>query len=260
MELGKGEFAEFGPRSSYEYPARLKETQFEIDQARAALGGDRGDNGLIALMRQYGPETAALQNQLAAQQYADDIANVERLAPASRRALEASDPFTASILQAKNQLVLERLKNPYGITPAEERLLQQNSRAAAAARGLGYGPNDAFNEAAYVTQGQSRRFFENMSLADQQNQQNQQFYGDPFAIIGRPMRTNSQSLVNQAQGFGPSQVFDPYNQYFGEAYASNANAANAANIAGANNKAAIIGSMFSGLGSLGGGFLGGRGR
>ena len=90
---------------------------------------------------------------------------------------------------------------------------------------------------------------------------NQAFYGDPFAaILGRPSGSSAQGLVNQAQGFGPSQVFDPYNQYFGEAYASNANAANAANIAGANNKAAIIGSMFSGLGSLGGGFLGGRGR
>ena len=90
---------------------------------------------------------------------------------------------------------------------------------------------------------------------------NQAFYGDPFQqILGRPSGSSAQGLVQQAQGFGPQQVFDPYNQYFGEAYASNANAANAARIAGANNQSAIMGSIFGGLGSLGGGFLAGRGR
>jgi len=256
MELGRGQFKEFGPRPSYEYPLRLKETQFEIDQAKAALGGSEGNNGLIALMQQYGPEAAAIQNQLAAQQYEADIANVERLAPASRRALEAADPLTAALLAKKNALAMERLENPYGITPAEERLLRQNSREAAAARGLGYGPNDAYNEAAYVTQGQSRRFFENMGLAAQQAQQNQSFYGDPFTLIGRPMRTNSQGLVQQAQGFGPQQVFDPYNQYFGEAYASNINALNAQRIAQGNADAAIRGETIGMIGEVGGGLIG----
>jgi len=63
--------------------------------------------------------------------------------------------------------------------------------------------------------------------------------------------------VQQAQGFGPQQVFDPYNQYFGEAYASNANAANAARIAGANNKAAMTGQIIGAIGQLGGAAIGG---
>ncbi|MBM4210384.1 MAG: hypothetical protein FJ187_07510 [Gammaproteobacteria bacterium] len=256
MEKGTGRFAGVGPRIEIEREYRPQYTQLDLDMARQALYGDRGNNGLIALMRQYGPEAAAIQNQLAAQQYEADIANVERLAPASRRALEAADPLTAALLAKKNALAMERLENPYGITPAEERLLRQNSREAAAARGLGYGPNDAYNEAAYVTQGQSRRFFENMGLAAQQAQQNQSFYGDPFTLIGRPMRTNSQGLVQQAQGFGPQQVFDPYNQYFGEAYASNINALNAQRIAQGNADAAIRGETIGMIGEVGGGLIG----
>ena len=82
MELGVGQFADLGPRIESERKLQPQYTQLEIDRTRGALGGDQGDNGLIALMRQYGPELAAIQNQLAAQQYQDDIANVERLAPA----------------------------------------------------------------------------------------------------------------------------------------------------------------------------------
>ena len=136
--------------------------------------------------------------------------------------------------------------------PSQRRESEQAVRSAQASRGLGFGPTDAFQEAMYLGDRQRNLFNERIAGASQAVGMNQAFYGDPFAaILGRPSGSSAQGLVQQAQGFGPQQVFDPYNQYFGEAYASNANAANAARIAGANNQAGIFGAGIGALGRMG---------
>jgi hypothetical protein len=260
-ERGIDEFAKVGPRINIEREYRPQYTQLEIDTARQALYGDNGNNGLLALMRESGPELAAAQRDALSAQRAGDIADVQALAGASRSAYDQLNPEGAALLRRINSIRQEELDNPYAMTSSQRREAEQNVRAAQASRGLGYGPTDAFTEALYLGDRGRGLFNERMQGAAQTIGLNQAFYGDPFQqILGRPGTANPQGLVQQAQAFAPGQVFDPYSAYFGEAYASNANAANAANIAGANNKAAVMGSIFSGLGSLGGGGLSALGR
>lgn len=261
MEQGTGQFKDLGPRIESERKYRPQYTQLDLDNAKLALTGDKGNNGLLDIMATYGPDLARINQQSLSAQRAGDIADVQSLAGASRTAYDQLNPEGAGLLKRINALRMSELDNPYSMTASQRRESEQNVRGAQAARGFGYGPTDAFTEAMYLGDRQRGLYNERLQAAGQTIGLNQSFYGDPFQqILGRPSGSNAQGLYQQAAGVGPSQVFDPYNDYFGEAYASNANAKTAANISHKNNQAAITGAIFGGLGSLGGGFLGGRGR
>ncbi len=257
-ERGIDEFAKVGPRIELEREYRPQYTQLDIDTARGALTGDQGDNGLLALMAQYGPEMARINQDTLTAQRAGDISDVQNLAGASRSAYDALNPEGAAMLRRINALRMEELQNPYSMSGSQRREAQQNVRGAQASRGLGFGPSDAFTEAMYLGDRQRGLFNERLAGAGQTIGLNQSFYGDPFQqILGRPSGTSAQGLYQQAAGIGPQQVFDPYSSYYGNAYGFNANAQNAANIAGANASAGIMGAGLGALGTIGGGFLGG---
>jgi hypothetical protein len=91
-------------------------------------------------------------------------------------------------------------------------------------------------------------------------------YTDPFqGVLGRASTnagSNAQLFGNAAGTAGNSaaqtrSMFDPFNGYAADLYGTNYNAQAAANIATGNNRSALLGGLFSGLGSLGGAFLGG---
>lgn len=257
-EKGIGEFSELGPRIDLERQYRPQYTQLDNDMARIALAGDQGNNGMLAIMAQYGPEMARINQGALTAQRQGDIADVQNLAGASRTAYDALNPEGAAMLKRINELRMDELQNPYGMTASQRREAQQNVRGAQASRGLGYGPTDAFTEALYLGDRQRGLFNERLAGAGQTIGLNQSFYGDPFQqILGRPGTTNAQGLYQQAAGIGPQQVFDPYSSYYGEAYASNANAQNAARIAGANQSASMFGAGIGALGTIAGGALGG---
>lgn len=260
MELGVGQFADLGPRIESERKFQPQYTQLEIDRTRGALYGDQGNNGLLELLGRAGPELSRINQQGLTAQREGDIADVRNLAGASRAAYDQLNPEGAAMLRRINQLRMGELENPYSLSPGQRRESEQAVRSAQAVRGLGAGPTDAFTEALYLGDRQRNLFNERIAGASQAVGMNQAFYGDPFQqILGRPSGSSAQGLLQQAQGFGPQQVFDPYNQYFGEAYASNANAANAARIAGANQSSALFGAGIGALGKLGGGLLGNPG-
>jgi len=259
MELGVGQFKDLGPLIESERKFRPQYTQLDVDMARQALYGDQGNNGLIDLLNRASPELARIQQSALTAQREGDIADVARLAGASRAAYDQLNPEGSAMLKRINELRMDELQNPYAMSASQRREAQQAVRGAQAARGMGYGPTDTFTEAMYLGDRQRGLFNERIGGAAQAVNMNQAFYGDPFQqILGRPGTANAQGLVQQAQGFGPDRVFDPYNQYFGEAYASNVNAQNASNIANLNAKSAIIGAGIGAVGSLGGGWLSGR--
>ena len=180
-----------------------------------------------------------------------------RAAGASRSAYEQLNPEGAALLKRINSLRMEELADPYAMSASQRRGAEQNVRGAQSVRGFGMGPTDAFQEAMYLGDRQRGLFNERMQGAGQTIGLNQSFYGDPFQqILGRPSGSNAQGLYQQAQGVGPQQVFDPYSSYFGNAYGFNANAQNAANIAGANNSAAMGGALLGVGGRLGGSLIG----
>lgn len=257
MERGTGQFADTGPRIDIERQYRPQYTQLDNDTARTALYGDRGNNGMLALMAESGPELARINQSALSTQREGDIADVSRLAGASRSAYEQLNPEGAALLKRINTLRMEELNNPYSMTNSQRREAEQNVRGAQSVRGFGMGPTDAFQEAMYLGDRQRGLFNERLQGAGQTIGMNQAFYGDPFQqILGRPSGSSAQGLYQQAAGVGPQQVFDPYSSYFGNAYGFNANAQNAANIAGANNSAAMGGALLGVGGRLGGTLIG----
>ena len=257
-EKGIDEFAKVGPRIDLERTYRPQYTQLDLDSAKMALTGDKGDNGLLAIMGQYGPEMARINQSALTTQRAGDIADVQNLAGSSRSAYDALNPEGAALLKRINALRQDELADPFAMTASQRRESEQNVRGAQAARGMGYGPTDAFTESLYLGDRQRGLYNERMQNAAQTIGLNQAFYGDPFQqILGRPSGTNAQGLYQQAAGIGPQQVFDPYSSYYGNAYNFNANAQNAANIAGANANAGILGAGIGALGTIGGGMMGG---
>jgi len=259
MEKGTGAFKDIGPRINIEREYRPQYTQLDIDTARGALTGDKGNNGLLAFMDQYAPEMDRIARRGLTDQRAGDIADVNNLAGASRTAYDQLNPEGAAMLKRINALRMEELQNPYAMSGGQRREAEQNVRGAQASRGFGYGPTDAFTEALYLGDRQRGLYEDRIRGASQAIGLNQSFYGDPFQqILGRPSGSNPQGLYQTASGVGPDQVFDPYSSYFGNAYGFNANAQNAANIAGANQNAGILGAGLGALGTIGGGMMGGR--
>ena len=258
MEQGTGQFKDLGPRINIERKYRPQYTQLDNDMARAALYGDRGNNGMLALMAESGPELARINQDALSTQREGDIADVSRLAGASRSAYDQLNPEGAALLRRINALRMDELDNPYSMTNSQRREAEQNVRGAQSVRGFGMGPTDAFQEAMYLGDRQRGLYNERLQGAAQTMGLNQSFYGDPFQqILGRPSGSSAQGLYQQAQGVGPQQVFDPYSSYFGNAYGFNANAQNAANISGANAGAGIMGAGLGALGTIGGGMMGG---
>ncbi len=256
MEKGTGKFAGVGPRINIERQYRPQYTQLDIDTARGALYGNQGNNGMLALMAESGPELSRINQLALTTQREGDIADVQRLAGASRTAYDQLNPEGAAMLKRINALRMEELEDPYGLSATQRRGAEQNVRGAMAARGMGYGPTDAFTEAMYLGDRQRGLYNERLAGAGQTIGLNQSFYGDPFQqILGRPSGSSAQGLFQQAQGVGPQQVFDPYSSYYGNAYNFNANAQNAANISAANSSAAIKGAALGAVGSLGGAFM-----
>lgn len=260
MELGMGEFKDFGRRIDRERQLRPQYAQLDIDVARSSLAGDKGNNGLIDLMNQYGPQIARAEQDALSAQRAGDIADVGRLAGASRTAYDQLNPEGAAMLKRINDLRMEEMANPYGMSASQRRESEQNVRGAQSVRGLGAGPTDAFQESMYLGDRQRGLYNERLAGAANTIGLNQSFYGDPFQqILGRPGTTNPAQAYGMGAGVGPKQVFDPYSGYFGEAYASNANAYNASNIAGANNRAAMSGALIGAGAQIGSSLIGAGG-
>lgn len=253
MERGTGKFADVGPRINIEREYRPQYTQLDNDMARAALYGTQGNNGMLALMAESGPELARINQAALSTQRAGDLADVSALAGSARTAYDQLNPEGAAMLKRINALRMEELENPYAMSASQRRGAEQNVRGAQGVRGMGMGPTDAFQEAMYLGDRQRGLYNERLQGAGQTIGMNQAFYGDPFQqILGRASGSSAQGLYQQAASVGPDQVFDPYSSYFGNAYGFNANAQNASNIAQANNKAAITGAMLGAAGQLGG--------
>ena len=167
MERGTGQFADIGPRIDIERQYRPQYTQLDNDTARAALYGDRGNNGMLALMAESGPELARINQSALSAQRAGDIADVSSLAGASRSAYEQLNPEGAALLKRINSLRMEELADPYAMSASQRRGAEQNVRGAQSVRGMGMGPTDAFQEAMYLGDRQRGLYNERLQGAAQ---------------------------------------------------------------------------------------------
>jgi hypothetical protein len=194
---------------------------------------------------------------------AGDIADILKLGPQAREAMRTAAPEQTQIADILARNATSGLLAGGRLTPEQQRMAEQQSRAGLAARGLATGPNAQLQEAL-------RSQLASAGLQQQRQQQamgalqaGQGVYGDVFQqVLGRPSQAfaGSQGFLGQAQGFNPGQLFNPESAYSANIYGGNQQAIGAANAAGASATSGLLGGLFGGLGAIGGGALAGRGR
>ena len=230
---------------------RGKYAQLDVDIAKKI------SPQLMDIYESVQPRLAAMDRQTLSAQREADIGAIEELGPRAMAAMRAADPDKASLMDELNQQALSDLKLGGQLNAGEQRQLSQAARGAQAARGFGYGINDAAIESWAQLQGGTQRRRERQGFAQSMVGLSQQTQGDPFmAILGRPSNlspTMAGGVLGQAQGFNPGQMFSPESQYAGDIYNQQWQGELAARTANAANQAAISGAMIGAVGSIGGG-------
>lgn len=212
---------------------------------------------LVNLLRREGPGIAAIQREQQAQQRRADLADVAALSGQSREAFQSLNPEGAALLGQLTGQASGDLAAGTSLSAAESRQAQQAIRGAQAARGLGYGNSDVFQEALGLDTYGRQRLRERQAAGYQALGASQQFYGDPFLqILGRSSGVNPQSYLQQAQGFNPGQQFNPESAYAADIFNTNYNAEAASRIAGAANDQAFYGGLIKSIGGIGGAAIG----
>jgi hypothetical protein len=201
------------------------------------------------------------QNQIAPRlrqiQTADresELNDVATLGPKAIEAQRASNPGAASIVDSLVNRAKANLEG--GLDPQEERALQQSVRGAQAARGVGYGPTDLFDEVVSSGVGGQELI---RNRAAQALAASEGFYGNPFeTILQRTAGGNAggaQSMAATLNSGSGTPSFSPESPYAQDIYNTNFNAQSAAAISARNNQSAILGSLIGGAGQVGAGYM-----
>lgn len=215
-------------------------TALQLENLKKLINGTNGNDGLSALLS--GEQSKAR---------AGDITDVTNLGPAATAAKLAADPYSQMLLAKLNAQAGEGLDAGSMLTADEQRVMQQNSRAASAARGMGGGNGAIADEL-------SKQFAFGQQLLRQRQQfaqgligVNQGVAGDPFQeVLGRTAGSALPSATAALSSAGPS-LFNPQ---AGLGLASS-NYATAAQIAAAKPSAATTTSgILGGIGQFAGSF------
>lgn len=246
---------EFGPQYQ-------KEANNEL---AAQMGGTADNPGSLGLFEHVIAPTMARTTALGntAQREAD-VSDVERLGGRATAAIKAANPQQAKLLDLMNKMATDQLAAGSKMTPDMQREVQQSVRSGQAARGMGFGQSDLFDEALTSgTRGQQL-------LQSRQNYAsgvaglNQQAVGDPFmAVVGRQSMVTPYSQSNLNAGQAATQAnkpnADPFTAYAGDLYNTNFNAAYSNLFSQRNNDTAKQAALMQMIGSIVGGASGAAG-
>lgn len=199
------------------------------DVAKSNIAGGQLLSGMFAGAQQYQPQFAQL-----------GLTTTGTLSPQMRAILRAYSPEAAGLLDELTRQAGSQLRTNGALDPAARRMVAQNYRGAAAARGFGYGPGEAAMEDFYQTQTQEQRRGENQALAGRVAGINQSYYGDPFA-----------RMLN----YGGGSVMPDLSSIFGTTY----NAQAAAQTANSNRWNVAANTMATWADNAAMGFIGGLG-
>lgn len=135
--------------------------------------------GSLATAEAAQPRLLGMQTQARTQ----DIADVQNLGPAAYQSIASYDPQATALLTGANTQVTQRLATNGALDPFTQMSLQQNYRAAEAARGTAGGSSDAAMEAYYQQATMNARQVQNIGLANTQVEADRAYYGDPFQQV-----------------------------------------------------------------------------
>jgi hypothetical protein len=137
------------------------------------------------------------------------------LAPAIAGVSRASNPQGASLLDSMAGTAGNELSFGTQLTPAEKVQLDQSVRGASAARGMGTGPSDVFNESLAETGLGQQLLQQRMGNASMALNNLNSFYPNALAAVGgmnSPVAANTNSVIGTATGSAApamSSEFDP---------------------------------------------------
>tara|TARA_R100001463_G_scaffold47620_1_gene96597 strand:+ start:3027 stop:3860 length:834 start_codon:yes stop_codon:yes gene_type:complete len=232
---------------------RPKETQLDIDIAKMSTPQ------LLDIYDTAQSRLAGMDRRTQREQREADISAIEEFGGRAKSAIDAANPEQAALLSSLNQQAQDDLAMGGDLSSWERRELQQSARAGQAARGMGYGVNDAAIESLAQMQGANARRQQRQGFAQSMVQLNKATQADPFmAILGRPSNVSpamAGGVVGQARGFNPGATFNPESGFAQALYTNNQRSQLAASQANAANSAARFGAVMGGLGALGGGIL-----
>ena len=208
---------------------------------------------ITAIYGQMAPELAKTEVQTRGISRAGDIADIEKLGPRARAAIQASSPEAARLADTLTSQAQSALSAGSRLTPEQQRMAQQQARAGMAARGLAESPRGVVEEAV-------RSQMMGAGLQQQRQQQamgalaaERGVYGDVFQqVLGRPSQSFGMlpTAFGQGQQMGPGMLFNPESQYAADIYGGNVQRELAARTASAANTTALIGAGIGAAGSL----------
>ena len=241
-----------------------KYTDLELaNQERALFGTQGGQAGVLDIISRAQPRIDELTAQSASAQRAGDVADVERYGGRATEALRDA-AGTSGILNQLRTQAEEELGSEDILDPRLRREFDQAISQGQAKMGRGYSIADLGEKAAFTAMQANALRRDRQRFGQSVVGTLQSTSVDPFmAILGRPGQAMSAgaSAFGQARGItgtaGPSGMFG-MNNYFSGIGDYNANAANAANIAGYNARTALVGGMIQGGASLAGAYGMGR--
>lgn len=277
------------------------------------FGTSASDSGMLDMAQRAQVRIDKTASESNARMRSNDIADLERLGPSAVEAIRNANPEQKALIMKLNREAMglgsddpyakmlkgqamggydplvEEMRNQAQselalgsrLDAATSREVQQNIRAAQAARGMGMGGGDMYQEAMGLGSAgealrQQRRAFAGgvvgmsgqdklaRQLASERNLQ--QSFGlmgnvaemnranavDPMlAILGRPSGSYQPALAQGGQYGGDR--FNTMNPYAADLYNTNYNGEAAARIATANNKSALWGSAIGGVAKIGAG-------
>jgi len=215
----------------------------------------------------YENEIAPSTRRISSGNRAADVGDVETLAPRLREAIRTSSPDITALLDELYSQASGDLKLGADLNSSERRNIEQGTRAGQSARGMGFGPNDSFEEALYSLDYGRGLQRERRGFAGDMVGMLEGFYGDmPSRILGRDAGSGAMAanLFGQTGGGrgGAPQMFHGESPWASSIYGFNASAANADKAIGQEQWAHMMDqikdSMFR-IGSMAAGGMGGGG-
>ena len=156
-----------------------------------------GNEGFLSMYQnEIMPTLTATQNTANTAVRSANMKDAATFAPQIIAGERAGNPGAANLLDQLTTTTGTELGYGTELTPAEKTQLNQSVRGGAAARGMGFGPSDVFNESmAQTGMGQSL-LQQRMGSAESLVPELSSFYGNPFADISGMTQGGGMSAGN----------------------------------------------------------------
>lgn len=195
------------------------------------------------------PAVRRMQQQDERSRVQGEIDVLRELGPANIEALKSANPGAAKLIDELTSQASDELKLKGELSPEQRALVQQSSREAQAARGMGWSPSDTFAEILKTQDASEALKSARRSFATSVAQLNQGFAGDPYLkFFGRSSGTAPTAGTFLGAG-GRTAPFNPESQMAQDIIGTNFNAQQSAYIAGQNNFNSTLGASVGSFGN-----------